>query len=226
MSQPFTVGHRHALFAIAGSVIALAVVVSTAPRLRAQRPAPHVRVIPEGLQPIVDRLLPDDEVVVISRGEEDVLLPDHDLTVPELIQEAVGMSDLIATVDVQEVTGFLADDGMWINTRVVGTVRQVLSSTKMPTQVGQRIEIEWFGGELRIGKVLVRAGYTIQPRRRYLWFLEAEPTRKTLSTTRMPFVIQNGTLVRPWSLQPTETRDLLEGVKLAEFTKQIRRFSK
>ena len=224
MRKQFT-GH-FALFAVAGSVLALAVFASTVQRLGAQRPTPHVRVIPEGLQPIVDRLLPDDEVVVISRGEEDILLPDHDLTIPELIEEAVRMSHLIATVDVQEVTGFLADDGMWINTRVVGTVRQVLSSKKMPTRVGQRIEIEWAGGELRIGKVLVRAGYTIQPGRRYLWFLEAEPTRKALSTTVMPFVIQNGALVRPWSFQSTETRDLLEGLKLAEFTKQILRLSK
>jgi hypothetical protein len=224
MSQPFA-GVRLALLAVAGSV-ALAVVIGSGPPLRAQRRAEHVRVIPEGLQPIVDRLLPDDEVVVISRGEEDILLPDHDLTIPELIEEAVRMSHLIATVDVQEVTGFLADDGMWINTRVVGTVRQVLSSKKMPTRVGQRIEIEWAGGELRIGKVLVRAGYTIQPGRRYLWFLEAEPTRKALSTTVMPFVIQNGALVRPWSFQSTETRDLLEGLKLAEFTKQILRLSK
>ena len=136
MSKPFT-GH-FTLFAVAGSVLALAVFAGSGPPLRAQRRAPHVRVIPEGLQPIVDRLLPDDEVVVISRGEEDFLLPDHDLTVPELIEEAVGMSDLIATVDVQEATGLLADDGMWINTRVVGTVRQVLSSTKMPTPQANR----------------------------------------------------------------------------------------
>ena len=68
------------------------------------------------------------------------------------------MSDLIATVDVQGVTEFLADDGMWINTRVIGTVRQVLNSTKMPTQVGQRIEIEWFGGDLRIGDCRIEVG--------------------------------------------------------------------
>jgi hypothetical protein len=223
MSKPFT--GRIALFAVAGSV-ALAVCASTGQPLRAQRSAPHVRTIPEVLVPVVDRLLPDDDIVVITGVEENGLLPDHDLTLPELIEEAVGMSDLIATVDVQGVTGFLANDGLWINTRVVGTVCQVVSSKKMPTRVGQRIEIEWFGGELRIGKVLVRAGHTIQPRRRYLWFLEAEPTRKALSTWRMPFVIQNGALVRPWSLQSTEPRDLLEGVKLAEVTKQIRRLSK
>ena len=98
----------------------------------------------------------------------------------------------------------------------------------LPIKRGQRIEAMYLGGETKIGKVLVRAGKAgaIQPGRRYLMFLELEPSTKGFSPTGMPFLIQNGTLVRPWSLQSTETRDPLEGMKLAEVVKQIRRLSK
>jgi hypothetical protein len=194
MSKPFT-GH-FALFAVAGSVLALAVFASTGERLRAQRRAPHVRTIPEVRVPIVDRLLPDDDIVVITGVEENGILPEHELTTLEVIKDAVAISDLIATVDIQEVKGLLTDDGMWINTRVAGTVQQVLSSKTLPPERGQRIEALYVGGETKIGKVLVRAGKAgaIQRIRRYLMFLELEPSTKLSG----PLACRSSSRTGPW----------------------------
>jgi hypothetical protein len=139
----------------------------------------RIRTIDYGTrEPIASRLLPEDEVVMIHR-EFDVAVPRPDATVSDVLKDAVQRSDVVAIVDIHEVSGRLVDDGTWIRTRIVGAVHEIIRSSKAGrfTQK-QRLEIDITGGEVRIGKVLVEAeALQLVADRPYLLFLKVETSR-------------------------------------------------
>ena len=166
----------------------------------AQQSEPHFRTIPVAATPIIDRLRPDDEVVQI-KYEWDIVVSVPAQPASVVIEETVAQADLVAIVDVTDISGFLALDGIWINTRITGTLREVLrSSTRMDYRGGQPVEVQQVDGEMKIGNVLVRAngGSSVQPHHCYLMFLQAVPGESpttVLFPTYPPLEIDHGELV-------------------------------
>jgi hypothetical protein len=121
--------------------------------------SPRTRVMRAGEQPIVERLLPDDEVVLIS-PDYDVVVPDHVLSAAEAIADATARADLVAVVAVDDVKAILVDNGAWIRTRLSGLITRVLSASLHGQALSKRKRVDVYitGGELRIGQVLVKAG--------------------------------------------------------------------
>ena len=192
----------------------------------AQPPAQRVRTIPRTTKPIAQRLLPDDEVVVIDEIQERTVF-DGEPTPALVIRHAMLGSVAVAIVRVDEVLGVLADGGTWIDTRAVGQVERLLIPDKKEILTKDRLQFETAGGEMMIGKVLVRAGKSlgVQPGSRYLMFFTKHDG--SLYPEYMPLRIDGDTVVNPWQLEPgSTTKDPLHGLKLAEITKQIRRLAK
>lgn len=221
---------RYSVFRVTRITLAFLVSAAlTCSPIFAQRRPPHVRTISHGLGiSITDRLLPDDEIVVITR-EFDTVQFFPEPTAGQVIEDVVGMADIVAIVDTREVRGILVEDGTWIDTRVVGTVRDILSFSKN-TRIGrgQQLELQATGGEMMIRKVLVRAGRpSIVSRRRYLMFLAADPVTGVLNPIRTPLLIENNKLVNPLQIQQgSTTRDPLHGLVLNQVTTEIRRLAK
>jgi hypothetical protein len=188
----------------------------------------RIRTIDYGTrEPIASRLLPEDEVVMIHR-EFDVAVPRPDATVSDVLKDAVQRSDVVAIVDIHEVSGRLVDDGTWIRTRIVGAVHEIIRSSKAGrfTQK-QRLEIDITGGEVRIGKVLVEAeALQLVADRRYLLFLKVDDKSGDLWVSHTPLRIENRVLV---NTQPVNFRlvpDPLDGLELNVVTKQVRQIKK
>jgi hypothetical protein len=181
---------------------------------------PHVRTISVAATPIIGRLLPDDEVVEI-KYEWDIVVPVPAQTASVVIEEAVAQADLVAIVDVTEVSGFLAFDGIWINTRIVGTLREVLRSSKrMEYRSGESVEVQHVDGEMKIGNVLVSANgaSAVRPHHSYLMFLSAgagDPRTTVLFPAYTPLEIEHGELVSPLKTTDEAVYDPFDGWTLS-----------
>jgi hypothetical protein len=197
--------------------------VLTASVVLAQAPQPRVRVVPYTVgKPITERLLPDDQVVVVSRLEEGAVFV-QEPTPLQMLRTAVDMSDVVVVIEVSQVIGTLVEEGTWIRTRVVGAVQDVMLSRDREIVGKQGLEIEADGGEVLIGKVVVKAsqGPGVEARKRYLMFLMAHPNRNVWFLAHLPLLIDNGKLV-----STRQTRDPLDGLTLAEVTKEVQRLAK
>jgi hypothetical protein len=125
------------------------------------------------------------------------------------------------TVDVREVGALLVDHGTWVHTRLAGVVQAVLRSSQENTMVrGRVLDIQLDGGELSIGKVVVKVGIPLllPSHRSYLLFLRANRDTGVLSPTHTPLLIEKGKLVGP---RQAESRiegppDPLQGLTLKE----------
>jgi len=182
---------------------------------------PHLRV--------PDRLLPDDETVVMTREGLEVVGPAQPWTVTQVIEHAALRSDLVAVVDVDSVKGVLVLNDSWVYTRLAGTVREVLRTSRaLQFEQGQRIEGDYPNGEIMLGGVRVKAGDrapvnipTFPEHRSYLLFLSNE--RGILQTAHPPLLIQDGKLTylspfRAMNLPP----DALQGLTVAEVARVAR----
>jgi hypothetical protein len=148
------------LLSATSMVVAWAAVASTFVVVGQSAP-PRVRTLfwyPDA--PIPGRLLPDDEVVRVERGGIlDYITPSYKLTVEEVIADVAVRADLVAVVDIDQVEGILSDADAWVSTRFTGTVRQVIRERKVGDfQVRQQLQAYLSGGEVLVGKVLVRIG--------------------------------------------------------------------
>ena len=169
----------------------------TGAAIHAQSTAPRVRTIPYTGRPIADRLQADDQIVTVAREVGGVEMAGK-ASLRNAIEYKVRMSDIVVTLDVSEAGGVLVEAGAWIDTRVAGTVREVLMARKPPLSVGERIEFHVFGGEIQIGTVLVKAWKrpNIVSRKRYLVFLETMPDTRIAYPTYGPFLIEKGRVQR------------------------------
>jgi len=137
------------------------------------QPDSKVRVIPRSTQPIADRLTPDDSIVQINQLSEffEIAPAPSAQRFLEILTED---SQYVAVVEIHEAAGILVDGGTWIHTRVTGVIREVLkSSGNRRLLPEQPIDVQTWGGELRIAKVTVRTNdaLTLKPKRQYLMFL-------------------------------------------------------
>jgi hypothetical protein len=171
--------------------------------------APRERVIAEqGGVPIPSRLLPDDEIVVIESLFPVQTLPPPS-TLAEKLRTAVAINQLAAMVDVTAVEGFLNEEQTWIRTRITGRVVESIMSRGLAVSPGTQIRFEYFwSGEMRIGKVLVRAGepLLIESGKRYLVFLIRDPDTPAWALGTVLIQVVDGKLMNPWQVSQPARR--------------------
>jgi hypothetical protein len=92
-------------------------------------------------------------------GNIDVISPDKKLTVKEVIEDVALRSDIVAVIDVEAVEGEFWLHESSINTRISGTVRDLLRVSRNHRVVrGQHIDAHlWFGAAV-VENVLVKDG--------------------------------------------------------------------
>lgn len=191
----------------------------------------HVRRISYSFEPIATQLRPDDQVVLIDREihiVRDVPAP----TASQLIDATVAQSDLVAIAELSDIEGVLVDQGRWIDTRLMGKITEVFKlGESVKIAQDNRIEVQFTGGQLMFGKVLVKAGrvFQLQSQRSYLVFLAKVPEMAAFFPTHIPLLIQDGQLASPESSDAFDTPpnpDPLHGMSLSDVVIQIRRLAK
>jgi hypothetical protein len=192
--------------------------------------APHVRVIPRSTSPRIDqRLQEDDEIVRIVEEEGNGIEFSADPSAEGLLAHLVGLSDVIAIVEVHEVTGTLAENGTWINTRVSATVREVFKDVNRPLRPGGVLRFEWSGGELKIGRVLLKTWaepkLQLQTGRAYVLFGWVNPDNGVVYPAHVPARIDGNNLKIDGPLKMTAHGNLdpLDGYSLEKLVAEVRR---
>jgi hypothetical protein len=189
----------------------------------------RIRTIPEqpGV-PIEQRLLPDDEIVVIQRWAHlDGIQLGNDPK--NLIAAFTKFSELAVLADVQSVEAVFNSDRSWLTTKITATIDQVVRSRLSAPKRGTQIEVEYTGGgEVTIGQQTVRAGQPIKlyPGERHLLFLAKDPERGVLYPSGGAWVIRNGRLVNPYREADPKITDPVHGYSLEAAIKQIRAAAK
>jgi hypothetical protein len=131
--------------------------------------------------PIAERLLPGDEVVVVTDFPEISGLVDEPVSIPAEVAWHVALSDAAVVVEVSGVKSRLTPEGLWIESTITARVlsvamerrpgtRQIIQQSELE---GKAIELRWIhGGEVSIGSVRVRAHPSqLEAGRRYLVFM-------------------------------------------------------
>lgn len=196
------------LLSVAGSV-----------SLTGQTPAGRVRVIPYGPNlPIVERLLPDDEIVRLDRPREPEAA--RQLTAQEFLTALLDASQIVAVVRADEVKGILVDNGTWVNTLVAVRVQRALLDADRSIPFGGPMNLQWSGGDLPIGNTLVRAWEPprLQPDKQYLVFHTGGGVMGTLAA----YLIEDLKLVSTWPVERTRIKDPLDGAAFNDVTAALR----
>jgi hypothetical protein len=177
-------------------------------------------------QPIAERILADDEIVIINREFDSIESEPAEPTVDQFIDDAAQRADIIGVVDVRQVQPILVENGTWIHTRLTGVVQVVLKSAGKSIARGQSMSSEFHGGELRIGTVLVRAAYLMPfpTNREYLIFVNKFDDVGEPNAVVTPMLIENGRFVT--SLPSGSLKDKFQGLKTAEVLRRVRRAAK
>src|SRR4051812_38964984 len=204
-----------------------------------QTDAKHVRVIPYSLDvPIAERLLPDDEVVVVRRH----VLSVRNTTVlspRQVIHHLLTFANAVLIVDVDRVEGVPAEQGRWIQTDMEGAVRETLRHRpEHAFSVDRRIRIgDSNAGELTVGRTLVRTTVSdtgeplgVVAGARYLMFLVEDPADRSLDYMFAFTINEDETVastIRPESTASIEfPMNALNGHTLTEIRKWIKRASR
>jgi hypothetical protein len=188
----------------------------------------HVRTIEErpGV-PIVDRLLPDDGVVVIQRRAPHTADFDGTPTWQWMAQYATATSAFVGLVAVDAITSELTDDKSWITTTVSAKIRTVLKSTDPSFRIGLQVQVSFGdGGQLRIGQCVVRAGTQLKIERgkTYLFFGDIVRSTKRLTISgHVPLLVFDHKLFNPWRDETEFKGDALDGRGLSQVVREIQR---
>lgn len=178
----------------------------------------------------------DDRVMVISRDGGAELI-DERPSVTEALQILTRFTDVIAVVDVAEVSTEIAEEGTWIRSRLRGRVAEVLRSKPgLPRALpaGAPLDLYDRHGEMVVDGVRVRAGYSpaLPPARRYLVFASYwYPDYREDTMYCVPLLVDQGRLVRTWppeSVAPagepiTTSRNELHEVLVGQTVADIKR---
>jgi hypothetical protein len=195
---------------------------------RADYSALKVRTIFHTARPIPQRLEADDEVVIVVR-DEDVISFEGKWTAENVVQHAVGGSDLVAVIHVSEVDAAWVEEQTWIHTRVFATIDRLMRSGDPFLPTGGTLEVHAEGGELMVGRVLVKAGtaLNVKPQERYLAFVDWREDTGEYYFVRPPARVVNGKLSSKEKVGPPnrQVRDPLDGLTLARVAEMIRRYS-
>ncbi|MEQ1935317.1 MAG: hypothetical protein ABL962_15770 [Fimbriimonadaceae bacterium] len=176
--------------------------------------------------PIAARLLPDDDLVVVNRIVEGVQF-DPSTTITDLVSEMTTSADLVLRAKIEGFNSVLVEQGTWISTGVRAMSSVVFKSPTWATKSRDLdVTFQVDGGEVRIGKVLVRTRPRIelQAGREYLLFLRASQAYGVLELRYEPLLIKGGRLFE--SAEPPDSQNLLVGATVEEVVREIRKFAK
>jgi hypothetical protein len=188
----------------------------------------RTRTIPFSSRPISESLQPDDQVVIIDREKEGAVFV-RQPSARQTIEYAVRSSDLAAVVKVDDVGGILVQGGSWVDTRVAGTISDVLMAGKRRVVRGQRLEFLVSGGEMMIGSVRVKAWDKpkVEAQKQYLVFLQGDPETGVFYPSYGPRLIEQARVVgRPQSELGGKIHDPLDGLTLETVAAEVRRLGR
>jgi hypothetical protein len=193
----------------------------------------RVRTIPFTGNPLVGRIIPgDDEVVVVTRdwggGWVDVIgEPDAEAYVYDAVHGGALAAVLLR---VESVAPRMNEAESWIHTEVIGRIEDVLFTTSGEPPRGSFVALDHkWGGEARLYGVLIRAGFPLPVRRglSYLVFLARTDEIGPWRSARTFFAVENGRLVAAeQSTKEPRPREPLAGMRLAEVSALIREAAK
>jgi hypothetical protein len=197
-------------------------------------PERRVRIIQQWLKPpIAERLLPDDDVVVVERMFPPYVMNDvaQKMSRDEALRTVLSTSRAAVVVDVETVSGVLAESDTWLWTRAQTVLREtVAGAPELTAKKGERVIVVEDGGETTIAGKTVRTEREVEPMRpggRYLMFVSFNPDDTAIAYPRARFeVMPDGTLRDP-ILDRVTTNYLtaITGAKLEDAKKQIARFA-
>lgn len=189
--------------------------------------AQKVRTVRQNDQPIVSRLLSEDQVVVVER----LIGPPN--PPPVIRTRETELKDLdrweeIAVIHQARPQSFFVMNGTWLNTRVQVRVMQTLRTGRLATAPGRVVEFEDEGGELAVNGVIVRSAteLSFDHNSRYLVALRFETDLQRWQPVVI-FELDNlgvlrGTRRRDGSTPPSA----LHGLRLAEVADAIAKGAK
>jgi hypothetical protein len=187
--------------------------------------ATHVRSIEYSGTPIADQLVPSDEVVVVRR-KFDVIEPQHFDTAEEIVDQTTRWAAGIAVVRFQSSQSVLVNGGTWIRTRMQTNIREVVKSTsRLTLRKGQNVEVSINGGQLKIGRALVRSESVprVAAGREYLIFIHAGAGELGLEMIRMPLQVDHGKLASTAKTRGYDSVvDPLDGQDMASVIQRIK----
>jgi hypothetical protein len=207
------------LLAIAATAVcfpAIAVDAQAPPRIRTIAYRPN--------QLIETLLLPDDEIVVITRNYDAEVPAGKVPSLKQAVNAALYFSDSANVVTVSKVYGVLAEKGTWIATHIEGeSIDDLL--LKKPVSPRPFSMVYDGGGELTIGNVIVRAieRFKVQPQMKYLMCFSTSRETGVNYPTQTPLLIRDGKLWNPWQLEPGAPKtDPLHGQSFDAVARLIR----
>jgi hypothetical protein len=217
--------------ALVVGAVSLAVLTGARSSVFVQSRQLRVREIPWNLTPIAGRLIPGDEVVVIRSLEHgDVSTPGRKLTVKEEIEDLALRSDIVAVIELETIKGVLARHDGWIDTRVTGTVRDVLRVSKNHRIArAQHIEAMVYDGTATVGNVVVKAGRweqaaQLHPHSSCLLFLR-DDEEGVLYEEYFPLIVKDGRVAHTQPAPPGDEYippHPFEGLTLSDVAKVVR----
>jgi len=217
--------------AVVANVLVLTAVGSRLSVTSAGQSVPrHVREVTWNLNVrIADVVRPDDEVIELTRDFLEVAAPKSPLSVHEVAEDVAVRADLVALVDASSVDTVLSQNESWIDTRVTGTIREILrASESLHFQPGQPLDMRISGGERLFGTVVVRAGDRapvtvprVIPHVQYFVFLKR--SQDAFSLIHPLLVVENQRVKYLSRLQATNIpSNPLEGLSVQELVRIVR----
>jgi hypothetical protein len=184
--------------------------------------AQKVRTLRQNDQPIVSRLLPDDQVVLIEHLMGPPRPSPFTMTRENELKQLARMDEIVVIHQAKPLSFFVMN-GTWLNTRVTARVIQTLKTGQLATTPGTVIEFEHEGGELDVNGVVVRsaAGVSFENNSRYLVALRFDTYFKRWQPVVM-FELDNlGVLRGTRRRDGTTSTSALHGLSLAEVADAI-----
>jgi hypothetical protein len=98
----------------------------------------------------------------------------------------------VVVLNITDAEAHLVDEGKWLRTGVSGAVTDVLmASPERPMAAGEHVAVEIEGGQLQIGRTLVRSAVsaTLAKQGKYLLFLELNHRTGAFFLMRWPMIV-------------------------------------
>jgi hypothetical protein len=174
---------------------------------------------------LASRIQPDDEILVVERFQEiDFIEAQPPLTVSQILKGETDKADTVVVIAVDKIEGALTSDQSWVETRVRGTIRDVLKSRSAQRAAGESLTMMYpHGGEITIGRCRVKAGipFKVAAGRQYLLFLKLDENKQLSADSALG--IEGGKLVNPWELEPSsKLKSPLHGQSLDAVARELR----
>lgn len=124
-----------------------------------------VRTIPYAPnRPLSERLLPDDDVVVVTMRADEVVTPRRPTARAMASALLRDYTAIVLRLDRSE--GLLVDNGRWIASRLTGEVVERLNTVKTTgtaaLKAGTGVSVAMHGGSLRLGRVLLKTDQHVE----------------------------------------------------------------